>query len=118
MKRKLESLLDQLVDKLNTEKKLLVQSIKDTKYSKELEQVVEEKRRILSQIAQFSKEDFNGLEDKLLEIKRLSDINLNLAVNNIQFIDEIFSTIFDQPQKYNQKGSVEKPQKGLFNKKI
>ncbi|MBK3332498.1 hypothetical protein GWK41_05405 [Persephonella atlantica] len=114
----LESLVEQLIEKLKEEKECLIFSIKDSSYCDKLVEVVEEKRKLLSKISRYNKKDFEGLEEKLQEIKRLSDINLNLAVNNAQFIDELFGAIFEEPQKYDQSGAVKQNQKGLFNKKI
>ncbi len=114
----LEKLLDKLIACLEEEKELLINSLKDSKLSEKLMEIVDTKREILLKISQLSREDLEKHQEKLKEIKRLSDINLNLAVNNIQFIDEIFSAIFEEPQKYDQSGAVKQNQKGLFNKKI
>ncbi|WP_457621886.1 hypothetical protein [Persephonella sp.] len=112
------NLLDRLIGKLKEEKNLLIKSIQDAKYVDELVKVIEEKREILSKLSKFSKEDFEGYEDKLKEIEMLGRSNLTLAANNAQFIDEIFSAIFEEPQKYDQSGNISQQQKGLFNKKI
>ncbi len=116
--KKVNKLLDRLIDKLKEEKELLVKSIKDSKYIEELMDTVEEKREILSELSKYKKEDFKGFEDKLKEIESLGRSNLTLAANNIQFIEEIFSALFEEPQKYDQTGNVSQEQKGLFNKKI
>jgi len=113
-----KELLVKLKNRLKREKELLILTVKDTSYSEELLNVVEEKRKLLSKLASFNKEDFEGLEDLLVEVKQLSDINLNLAATNAQFVEEIFSAIFEEPQKYDQSGTVKQSQKGLFNKKI
>ncbi|WP_457639018.1 hypothetical protein [Persephonella sp.] len=118
MMNAIEKLLDELKEKLVQEKQLLISSISDPSYSEKLMEVVEEKRKILAQLAQFNREDFEGLEEKLWEIKNLSDVNLNIAAANAHFIEEVFSAIFEDPQKYDKSGTVQQSQKGLFNKKI
>ncbi|SNZ08170.1 hypothetical protein SAMN06265182_1194 [Persephonella hydrogeniphila] len=118
MNKELQKLLDSLVEKLEEEKKLIILSLKDSQYIEKLNQVIEEKREILSRLSRFEAKDFEGFKEKLEHIKTLSQINLNLAANNAQFIEEIFSSIFDEPKKYDQSGTVQQHQKGLFNKKI
>jgi len=113
-----KNLLGQLRDKLLEEKEILISTVRDYEESEKLLKVVEEKRKILSQLAQFNKSDFEGLEEELWEIKQLGEANLNLAITNAQFIEEIFSAIFEEPQKYDQSGTVKQEQKGLFQKKI
>ena len=115
---RIEKLLDTLINLLEKEKELIILSVKNPELSSELEKTIEEKRNVLSKLANFSPEDFKGSEEKLLKIKDLSNINLHIAVSNAQFIEEIFSAIFDEPQKYDQSGTVKQSQKGLFNKKI
>ncbi|NPA12835.1 MAG: hypothetical protein GXO45_02485 [Aquificae bacterium] len=115
---KAETLLEKLKEKLLEEKEILIKSVKDTNLADKLMEVVEEKRKILYEISQMDREEFEGLEEKILEIKQLSDTNLNLAVANAHFIEEIFSAIFEEPQKYDQSGTIQQNQKGLFNKKI
>ncbi len=118
MNKKIDKLLDDLIRKLEEEKELLITTVKDSKQVEKLNMVIEEKRQILSDLSKFSAKDFKGFEEKLNQIKNLSQINLTLAAGNAQFIEEIFSTIFDEPQKYDQSGTVKQPQKGFFNKKI
>ena len=118
MNQNVNKLLEDLIRKLKEEKELLITTIKDSKQVEELNRVIEEKRQILSDLSKYNTEDFKDLEEKLDQIKSLSQINLTLAAGNAQFIEEIFSTIFDEPQKYDQKGTVKQSQKGFFNKKI
>ncbi len=118
MNKKVNKLLDDLIRKLEEEKELLITTIKDSKQVEKLNTVIEEKRQILSDLSKYNAKNFEGFEEKLNQIKSLSQINLTLAAGNAQFIEEIFSTIFDEPQKYDQKGTVKQPQKGFFNKKI
>ena len=114
----IEYLLNQLLEKLEKEKELLIKTVTDSKYVDELMKVVEEKREILSQLSKFKAEDFTGLEDKLEKIRYQSKVNLNLAANNAQFIDEIFDAIFEEPEKYDKTGSTIKERHGFINKKI
>ncbi|WP_029521058.1 hypothetical protein [Persephonella sp. IF05-L8] len=117
--KKVENLLDRLIDKLKEEKNLLIESITDSSVSEKLMKVIEEKREILSELSQFSVEDLEQFQDKVETIQSMSRLNLNIAANNAQFIEELFDIIFDEPQKYDQSGSITgKQQKGFINKKI
>lgn len=118
MNKKINRLLNELIKKLEEEKELIITTIKDTEQVERLNSVIEDKRKILSELAKYNVEDFKGFEEQLNQIKSLSQINLTLAVGNAQFIEDIFSSIFDEPQKYDQKGTVKQSQKGFFNKKI
>jgi hypothetical protein len=119
---KMENLLDLLnflEYKLEEEKELLIKSISDTKYSAQLDLVVQEKKDIISKLASFNKEDFEPFKEKLENIQRLSNRNMEIALGNAKFIEEIFDSIFaDTPQQYNQSGTVQSEKKGLINKKI
>ncbi|WP_457634798.1 hypothetical protein [Persephonella sp.] len=118
MSQTVSKLLDDLIKKLEEEKELLITTVKDSKQVEKLNRIIEEKRQILSDLSKHTAEDFKGLEEKLDQIKNLSQINLTIAAGNAQFIEEIFSAIFDEPQKYDQSGTVKQSQKGFFNKKI
>ena len=116
----LEKLLDELIDKLNEEKDLLVLSLKDRKKSEALLKVVEEKKQIIERLSKFSEEEISKFEDKVIQIKKISEENLALALNGIQFIEEIFDAIFEgeEIKTYSSKGDFPKESKGFINKKI
>ncbi len=115
-----ENLLNQLIKKLEEEKQYILLSLKDRSYSDKLIQVVEEKKQIISKLSSLEKKDFEGLEEKLHKIKSLSEENMILALNNIQFIEDIFEAIFkeEETKTYSSEGSFSKETKSLINKKI
>ncbi|WP_456401248.1 hypothetical protein [Persephonella sp.] len=116
--KNVNNILDKLIEKLNEEKDLLIKTIEDASYTENLLAVIEEKRDLLAKLSQFKKEDLEKYKDKLITIESLSKRNMTIAVSNVQFIEEIFSTLFDETKKYDQSGTVSQEQKGLFNKKI
>ena len=86
----------------------------------DLFKIVEEKKKIIAELSQYKKEDFEEYIDLLKEIEFLNKRNLTLANNNMSFIDELFSSIFEEDvEKYNPYGQISQGQKsGIFNKKI
>ncbi len=116
---KVEKLLNSLIKILEEEKKLIILSIKDKSYSENLLKTLEEKKKTIEKLSLLPKEDFKGFEDKLQLIKSLSEENLILALNNIQFIEDIFEAIFKEETKtYSSEGNFSKEPKSLINKKI
>ncbi len=112
-------LLNFLEYKLEEERDLLIKSISDTKYAVQLELVVKEKQDLIYKLSMFKKEDLEPYREKLDNIKRLSNRNMEIALGNAKFIEEIFDSIFvESPQQYNQSGTVQSEKKGLINKKI
>ncbi len=112
-------LLNFLEYKLEEERDLLIKSISDTKYSTQLDLVIQEKKDLIEKLSHFKKEDFEPFKEKLENIQRLSNRNMEIALGNAKFIEEIFDSIFvDTPQQYNQTGTVQSEKKGLINKKI
>ncbi|NPA52373.1 MAG: hypothetical protein GXO22_05720 [Aquificae bacterium] len=116
---KVETLIDKLIKKLEEEKEALLYTLKDKTYSEKLLGIVEEKKELISKLSTYSKEDFVGLEDRLEKVKHLSQENMIFAMNNIQFIEDIFEAVFKQEIKtYSSKGDISKESKSLINKKI
>jgi len=114
-----ESILNSLIEKLKKERDLIIQAISDKNKVKELENVIKEKENLLKELATIPPEELSKHKEKVEDIKKLSKINMNLALDNMEFIEDIFSSIFeDEAQKYNQKGYIQQEQKSLFNKKI
>ncbi len=112
-------LLNFLEYKLEEERDLLIKSISDTKYAVQLELVVKEKQDLIYKLSMFKKEDLEPYREKLDNIKRLSNRNMEIALGNAKFIEEIFDSIFvESPQQYNQSGTVQSEKKGLIHKKI
>jgi len=114
-----ENILDRLVDKLKEERFYIVKAIESKDYIEKLQRVIGEKEALIKELSNMPEEFIKENREKIEEIQKLSRLNMSLAMENIQFIDEIFSAIFnDDTQKYNQNGYIQQEQKSLFNKKI
>ncbi len=116
----IHKLLNDLIEELKKEQKLLVITIKDPKYSQELLDTVERKKQILERL---SKEEISNPEkykELLEEIKTLSEENFQIGYGNIRFIEDLFDSIFvESPKQYTSNGTtISSEKKGLFNKKI
>ena len=113
---RLKELLAKFKEKLEEENKLL----KNPTNPEDIEKIVEEKRLLLADIAEFNKEDFEGLEDFLKEIDALTKKNMFLATNQMQLIEEIFEALLGEEnvKQYTPYGEVESKQGGFLNKKI
>ena len=115
--KRLKELLEGFKEKLEEETKLLI----NPKSPEEIEKIVEDKRKLLVEIAKFNKEDFKGLEPILEEIDILSKKNMMLAANYVEMINELFDAFFgeEKVEQYNPYGEIESKQEGGFlNKKI
>ncbi|EDP72965.1 hypothetical protein [Hydrogenivirga sp. 128-5-R1-1] len=112
----LEKKLKAFKESLEKEYKLLLK----LDNPQELLNIIEEKKKLISELSMYEKKDFENYIDLLKEIEFLNKRNLNLANNNMLFIDEIFSSIFEENvEKYNPYGQISQGQKsGIFNKKI
>ncbi len=114
-----EKKLEQLIKTLEEEKNLIIRAIEAQEYIEKLIKVIEEKQKLLEQIKNLSPEEIKNYKDKIEEIKKLSQVNMSLALDNLQFIEEVFSVIFkNEAKQYNQSGHIQENQKSLFNKKI
>lgn len=112
-------LLDLLIQKLRQEKELIIKSAANSASSQQLLDVVEEKKELLLQLGTFERGDFEGYQEKLDLIKRLSEENMQLAAGGLGFIEELFETLFgDSTPHYNEYGTVSSKKEGLFTKKI
>ncbi len=115
-----KALLDRFLDLLKEENALLIQSVKDKNAAKKLEEVVAKKEEVLRQILALEREDIEPFADELQEIDAWTERNKTLAVNNIEFINEIFDAIYAQnsPTQYTKDGTISTKKKGFFNKKV
>ncbi len=114
-----EKTLNELIRKLEEEKNLIIRAIETKEHIEKLTKVIEEKQKLLEELKSLSPEEIKKYKNKLEEIKKLSKVNMSLAVDNLQFIEEVFSVVFkDETQKYDQSGSIKQEQRNLFNKKI
>ncbi len=115
----IEKKLERLIKTLEEEKNLIIRAIEAQNYIDNLMKVIEEKQKLLEELKNIPADELKNHKDKLEEIKKLSKINMSLALDNLQFIEEVFSVIFKEDTKqYNQTGYIQHNQKSFFNKKI
>lgn len=114
----LDTLLDSLEKLLHREKEVIISSLKDEKSSQELFQTVEDKMLILSKLSQFTKEEALERKDRLERIDSLIQMNKELMLQNLKFIEDIFEAIFETNKTYSPTGSVKPPSEGFINKKV
>ncbi len=114
-----EEIFNSLLKKLEEEKNLIIRAIEAQEHIEKLIKVIEEKQKLLEQLKSLKPEEVEKYRGKIEEVKKLSKINMSLALDNLQFIEEIFSVIFkNETTKYNQTGYIQQEQKSLFNRKI
>jgi len=120
MEKIVKNLLDKLIDLLEKENFLLIKTINDIKYSQDLIKILEEKQKTLFEISRLNEKDLLPFKEDLEKIKNLTDKNLKLAQNNLEFIEEVFEAIFEEesPKQYTKSGEIQTKKEGLFNKKI
>jgi vacuolar-type H+-ATPase subunit I/STV1 len=117
--KRLQELLERFKELLQEENRLLIQSVKDKEASQKILELVNQKEQLLGEIVGYNKEDLEKFRDLLEEIDELSQRNRALAVNNLEFINEIFDAIFsvNAPTQYTKDGNLSSKKEGLFNKK-
>jgi len=95
---KIEKILENLINLLEKEDKLLINAINDDKAPEEMMKIVEKRQSLPSDLAKFEVKDFENLSQTLKEeinkIKELTSINQTIASSNLNLIEEIFSTCF------------------------
>ena len=117
---KTEKLLQELIWLLEEENRYLIESITNKELSEKLLNIVEKKEELLKEIFALSKEDVKPFKEKLQKIDELSERNSTLAINNIEFINDIFDAIYSKnlPPKYTKEGKISsKPKEGMFKTK-
>ncbi len=117
---KTQDLLEKFIELLKNENRLLIESIKDKEASQKLMEIVDSKEELLRQILTLEKEEIEKYQEELRQIDELTERNRSLAVNNIEFINEIFDAIYaaNAPTKYTKDGNITKSKEGFFNKKV
>jgi intracellular sulfur oxidation DsrE/DsrF family protein len=121
---KIEKILENLINLLEKENKLLINAINDDKAPEEIMKIVEEKQSLLSELANFEVKDFENLSQTLKEkikinkIKELTAINQTIASYNLNLIEEIFQAVFQSAATYSSEGESKKSSGILLNKKI
>ena len=114
-----QELLQNLIQLLMEENKYLIESIKNKKVSEQLLDVVKKKEKLIYEILLLDKKAVEPFEEELRQIDEWTQRNKSLAINNIEFINEIFDAIYSQnvPPKYTKDGKISTVKEGLFNKK-
>jgi len=115
-----QELLKRFIELLESENRLLIQSVKDRGASDKLMEIVAQKEELLRQILSLEKEDVESYQEELRQIDEWTERNRSLAVNNIEFINEIFDAIYtsNAPTKYTKDGNITTSKEGFFKKKV
>ncbi|BCD61887.1 hypothetical protein NitYY0826_C0750 [Nitratiruptor sp. YY08-26] len=115
-----QELLKDFIELLKEENELLINSVKDKDVSSKLMKVVEQKEKLLHDILALEKEDVEQFTQELRLIDEWTERNRSLAVNNIEFINDIFDAIYaaNAPTKYTKDGNISTSKEGFFNKKV
>ncbi|WP_200763839.1 hypothetical protein [Nitrosophilus alvini] len=118
--KNLESILDKLIELLELENRYLIKTVSDSTLSEELLKTVEEKQKLLSELAAFEKNEIEPYMEKIEKIDELSKRNMSLAQSNLNYIEELFESIFEEnsTKQYTKEGEIHSKKEGLFNKKI
>jgi len=114
----MEEILKALINKLEEEKEYLIKTLTDKSYIDKLINVVEEKRELILKLSQYEVEDLKKYPELVNKLRELSEYNMQLAMNNIQFIEGLFESIFETEKTYTKDGNVEVKKDSLFNKKV
>ncbi len=115
----IQALLREFIELLKEENRYLIQSISDKRASDELIETVRKKEELLRQILALEPEDVKPYLKDLEQIDHWTQRNRALAINNIEFINEIFDAIYskDTPTQYTKDGTISNKKEGFFNKK-
>ena len=118
--KRLQELLQEFKRLLEEENRLLIESVRDKEASQKILQIVGQKEKILKEMVGYNKEEFGPFRKLMEEIDELTGRNRALAINNIEFINEIFDAVFsvNAPTQYTKDGSLSSKKEGLFNKKV
>lgn len=115
--KQLDEVLSRLEQILDEEKQLAINAINDTQTAVRLFEIAVEKQQVLSELAQFSREEALERRDRIEEIYRMMKLNQEIILSNLKFIDELFEAIFDTTKTYSAEGKVKSPSEGFINKK-
>ncbi|MRJ03351.1 MAG: hypothetical protein GXO19_06765 [Epsilonproteobacteria bacterium] len=116
----LGQLLDRFETLLEEENRLLVESIKDKGAAQRILELVAQKEKIFKRIADHSRSELLPYKERLELIDELTQRNKALAINNIEFINEIFDAVYSvsAPTQYTKDGSLTTKREGFLNKKV
>lgn len=120
MNEEIRDILKNIISLLEEEKKLLILSLKESKFSEDLADIISKKQENISKLSTYEEESVLKFPDELKKIKRLNEENMKLAQNNLKFIESIFESIFEKEEtkQYTQNGELKTKKEGLFNKKV
>ena len=120
MNSEIQNILNNIIRLLEEEKKLLIVSLKESKFSEDLKDIISKKQENLAKLSSFEEKDILSFKEELKKIKLLNQENMNLAENNLKFIEGIFEAIFEKEEtkQYTQNGEIKSKKEGLFNKKV
>ena len=117
--KNIEKILEEFIKLLEDENRLLIESINKKSASDKLLEVVEKKEKTLSTILSFDKKDVAPYRELLKKIDELTQRNKILANSNIEFINELFESIFeDSTKQYTKDGNLASNSKTILNKKV
>ncbi len=117
----MDKLLDTLIELLEKEKNLIIKAINSTESTDELNKLIEEKKDILLKISQLDEKNINideTIKEKIEKIRLLSKTNEVLALSNLNFVEEIFESVFSSFSTYGNEGEIKKIEGNIINKKI
>lgn len=114
----LDDILEKLEDLLLREKQLIISSINDTASADHLVKLSQEKKELLLKLSMFTEEEALEKQDKIERLNNMMNINRELIINNLKFIDELFEAIFETTKTYSPEGSIKGSSEGFINKKV
>lgn len=115
--KQLDEVLNRLEQILNEEKHLAINAINDTQTAVRLFEIAAEKQQVLSELAEFTREEALERKDRIEEVHRMIKLNQEIILSNLKFIDELFEAIFGTTKTYSAEGKVKSPSDGFINKK-
>ncbi len=112
-------LLEKFLSLLEQENRYLIESVNNKEASAKLFAIVEQKEELLKEILALDKEALAPFVQELQKIDELTQRNRALAINNMEFVNEIFDAIYSQytPTQYTKDGNISQSKEGIFNKK-
>lgn len=112
-------ILESYKNLLQKENSLLIKSLQDSAISQELLEVVEKKEDLLKQILGLDPGAVEGFEEELATIDMWMERNRILAIENIEFVNEIFDAIYakNSSTQYTKDGTIYNKKEHIFNKK-
>lgn len=114
----LDKILDKLEELLRKEKEVILSSMRDQNAAEELLKITEEKEDLLSRLSLFTREQALERREKIEKVDYMLQMNRELILQNIKFIEDIFEAIFETTKTYSPSGCTKPSPEGLINKKV